>query len=244
MKKYEIKILIISRGRADTITTHKVLPDWVEILVPESEESDYRQKVSNPILTIPDDVKGLGEVRNWVLKHFDEETVIMIDDDIKCLYRLTGKLTQRVTDKEEIVQVLINTAVMAKDMGVHCFGFAQTDIRKFDGTDPFKLCTWVGGVIGVIGRKYDFRKDKFKVDIDFCLQNLLVDRIIFQDSRYTFPQSRDNNVGGNSMFRTEDDFKKSVDSLKEKWGDNIKVRDFKNQIKISLSVGRRQKIEL
>ena len=221
-----------------------MFPDWVEVLVPDDEEALYKAKVKNPILTIPAEVKGLGEVRNWVLEHFSEEIVVMIDDDIARLYCLTGERSLEISDPDEVVQVVINTAVMAKDLGIHVFGFSQTDIRKYNGTEPFTLASWVGGVIGVIGRKYTFRKDKYKVDIDYCLQNLLVDRILWQDNRYLFSQKRDNNKGGNSLFRTETDFNKSVQSLKDKWGDNINVGTFKGQIKIRLNVKRRQAIEL
>lgn len=236
--------MILSRGRAESITTHKILPEWIEILVPESEKADYEDSVNNPILTIPDEQKGLGMVRNWVLKNFHEDIIIMIDDDIVRLYCLSGELTEDITDKEEAVQVLINTAVMAKDLGVHCFGYSQTDIRKYNGTEPFYFTRWVGGVIGIIGRKYQFRNDKYKVDIDYCLQNLIADRILFHDSRYLWSQKRDNNKGGNSIFRTEDEFLKSVDTLQEKWGDNIRVKWHKGQVNISLNVKRKQIIEI
>lgn len=244
LKKYDIKIVIISRGRSESISTHKIFPDYIEILVPESEKELYERNLDNPILTIPDDVKGLGEVRNWCLKSFEEDILVMVDDDISRLYCLSTPLSKEIKDKEEVVQVIINTAVMAKDMGVHCFGFSQTDIRKYNGTDPFKLSTWIGGVIGVIGRKYEFRKDKFKVDIDFCLQNLLVDRIILCDNRYLFSQKRDCNVGGNSIFRTDEEYQKSVDSLADKWGKYLKVKkNYSSNIRINLNVQRRQSIE-
>ncbi len=237
-------MLILSRGRAGQVTTVDLLPEWVEMLVPDDEAEIYGSLYPNPILTIPKEVMGLGFVRNWVLDHFDDETIIMIDDDIKILYCITMEHARRIKNKGEVVQILINSAVMAKDMGVHVFGYTQTDIRKFNGTMPFSLCGWVGCVIGVIGRKYRFRDDYFKVDIDFCLQNLLVDRILFIDNRYYFYQNRDNNVGGNSIFRTKEGFDKSVRSLKEKWGDNIKLGTHKSQIRISLDVKRRQQIEI
>lgn len=243
LKKYSIEIVILSRGRSGSMTTTRIVPDWVPIVVPESEKSAYEAICTNPLIFIPDEVKGLGNVRNWCLKRFNSETLIMMDDDLKCCYCLTHEKTQRIDDKDEVVQILINTAIMAKDAGAHVFGFAQTDIRKYNGTDPFDFCTWVGGVIGVVGRKYTFRDDYFKVDIDYCLQNLLVDRIIWQDDRYWFSQARDNNVGGNSAFRTEERFEWSVQSLKDKWGDCIKVRKHKNQYKITLNVKRKQVIE-
>lgn len=53
-------------------------------------------------------------LRNWCLDNFQEETVIMVDDDINKFYCLT-ELHARSVVGEEFVQVLINTAVMAKD---------------------------------------------------------------------------------------------------------------------------------
>lgn len=51
-------------------------------------------------------------------------------------------------------------------------------------------------------------------------------------------------MGGNSIYRTKEAFDKSVESLKDKWGDNIKISHHKNQIKISLNVKRRQNVEI
>lgn len=241
LKKYGIKPVILSRGRSETITTTDLLPKYVDVIVPESEKEEYSNKIQNNIITVQDEIEGLGNLRNWVLDKFSENCIIMFDDDLTSMYCLTGTKTRSIKDPEEIMQTVINTAVMAMDMGVHCFGFAQTDIRKYKGTEPFNLATWVGGVIGVIGRKYKFRSDYFKVDIDYCLQNLLADRIIFQNTMYTFPQKRDFNTGGNSKFRTEKKVKESVDSLKEKWQDYIDIKEFKNQFKIRIKVSRKQK---
>ena len=193
-----IRLLILSRGRSNSIlnNTLKVFPDWVEVLVPESEREEYESRIPNPVLTVPDSIEGLGRLRNWVLDSFDDETIVMIDDDIGKLYCLTGKNARRVEDPDEVVQVIANAAVMAKDAGLHVFGFSQTDIRKYNGTTPFILTGWVGCVIGVIGRKFRFRDDYFKVDIDMCLQAMMVDRVIWIDARYCFYQNRDNNMGG------------------------------------------------
>lgn len=244
MKKWDIKILILSRGRSETISTHKLLPDFIEVLVPDDEKSAYEKNIKNPIVTIPKEIKGLGQVRNWVLDNCQEEIVIMIDDDCKKFYCLTGEKTRSITDKEEVLQVLINTAIMAKDLGVHCFGYSQTDIRKYNGTEPFRLCTWVGCIIGIIGRKYRFRNDYFKVDVDYCLQNLMIDRIVWVDNRYYCYQNRDNNTGGNSQYRTAEEFEKSCVSLIEKWGECIKSKKKGSQIEIKLNVERRQKIDI
>jgi len=246
LKKYDIRIVIISRSRANTIKskTLKYFPDWIEVIVPESQKETYQKVISNPILTTPDDIKGLGLLRNWVLDHLKEKTVVMVDDDITSVYSLTGPLTRRIEDPLEVVQLIINTTVMAQDLGVSCFGFSQLDIRKYKGTDPFILNTWVGCIIGIIGRRYRFRQDKFKVDIDFCLKNLLVDRILFCDSRYYFAQNRDNNTGGNSEYRTEETMYESINSLVDKWFPYVSSnkKKHRNNVSIKLNVARRQSI--
>ena len=247
MKELSIKILIISRSRWKTINKHagQMLPEWIEVLVPESEKEAYEANMPNPILTIPDEVEGLGQVRNWVLDNFKEETVIMVDDDVIRMVNLSGIRTRRVEDREEVVQAMINTAIMSRDMGVHFFGYSQTDIRKFNGTDPFKLNTWVGCVVGINGRKYRFRNDKFKVDIDYALQNLLTDRIIFCDNRYYFYQERDNNKGGNSLYRTEEDLERSMHDLEKKWSPFLTINrnKHKNNVQLKMNVPRRQVIK-
>lgn len=96
-------MVILSRGRAKSITTTNLLPEWVEVLVPKSQESEYREAVSNPILTTPDDVCGLGMLRNWCLDNFSEETVVMVDDDIAHFYCLTGRITRDVKDPDEVM---------------------------------------------------------------------------------------------------------------------------------------------
>lgn len=212
------------------------------MLVPESEEQDYKSKVRNPVTTVPDDVCGLGELRNWVLDNFDDETVVMVDDDIAYMYRFTGERTERVSDPEEVIEIICNTAIMARDAGAWWFGFSQTDIRKYKGYDPFSMCKWIGCVVGVNGRNLRFRSDKFKVDIDYTLQNMLVNRVVWVDNRYYFSQSRDNNSGGNATFRTKELYENSIETLKRKWGACITVKNRKTQPRIGMNVTRKQRL--
>ena len=53
MKQYDIRLLILSRGRSDAVSTASLLPDWVEMLVPVTEKELYEKNYKNPILTIP-----------------------------------------------------------------------------------------------------------------------------------------------------------------------------------------------
>lgn len=247
LKKYDIRLVIISRGRSASIVdnTLQLLPNWVDLVVPEEQRTDYEAVCNNPITTYDgNEIKGLGMTRNFVLDTFEENTVIMFDDDLTMFYSLTGQLSRRIDDKGEILQTVMNTAIMSQDMGVSMFGFSQKDIRMYNGTEPFILNSWTGGVIGVNGRSFRFRDDAFKVDVDFALQCLLVDRITFVDNRFKFAQRRDNNKGGSSEFRTEDTMDESIVSLRKKWGSAIKIKEgaYKDNMSTSINVPRKQAI--
>lgn len=239
LKNAGIRLVIISRSRSKSISgnTCKIFPEWVEVLVPESEETDYRNSIRNPLITVPDDVQGLGMLRNYCVQTFPEEIVIMIDDDIKYCYRMTKEKSERVSG-QELVEVIVNAAIMARDAGCHFFGFNQTDIRKYNGTKPFGLNGWVGTVVGVIGKEMKFISDPFKVDIDFSLQNLEIHRIIWIDNRYYFRNNKDCNVGGNSLYRNKDNHSKSFKKLKDKWGKYVQIKEAKGVYRVRTNVER------
>ena len=62
------------------MTSHKLFPN-ATLLVPESELEQYTH-IPLEKATVPDSVMGISSLRNWVLRHFKEEAIIMLDDDI------------------------------------------------------------------------------------------------------------------------------------------------------------------
>lgn len=244
LKHLGIRILVPSRGRSEVARTQRILPDWVEFVVPKSQESDYRKAIDNPLILIPDEINTLGTTRNYILDSIEEETIIMLDDDIFKMYCLTGENTKEVKDPEEVIQVLVNTAIMAKEAGARVFGFSQSDIRKYKGHSPFSMCTWLGTVIGVIGRKYRFLDGRNKVDVDYCLQNLLVERIVWCDCRYWFRNNKNAVKGGTSETKTQDSEKADYDFLEKRWGEYVKrAKNGKSNRKLRLNVERKQKLD-
>lgn len=238
----DVKVVIISRGRAKTCNTQNILPNCVPFLVPESQRSEYENSVPDrKIEVLPDDVVGLGKVRNWCLDNYSETTVIMVDDDLYRIYDLTGDDSRQVCDKDEALAIILSLSGVAKDMGVHWFGFRNLDIRKYSNFDPFALNESPSGIVGVIGRKYRFRDDKYKVDIDMTLQNLLSDRICLVDRRYSVLNKMMGGVGGNTSTRTEAELKRSVQSLKDRWGEYLSISWTKSDISIRLDVPRKER---
>ena len=72
--------VIMSRGRSRTMTTHKLFPR-ATLVVPESERDAYAP-FGLETVTAPDDLCGVSPLRNWIIRHFDEEAIVMLDDDL------------------------------------------------------------------------------------------------------------------------------------------------------------------
>lgn len=235
----DIKFLIISRGRSKSITSHLLFP-FATLVVPESEVNDY-EKCGLPIAPCPDNIKGLSLLRNWCLKNFNEHIVVMIDDDISSCVRVDQVTYKKIDDPDYILQVLVNTAQNAFDIGTIVFGFEQSaDVRHYSPDTPFSLSGWVGGIIGVIGKDFSFIDNMFKVDIDFCLEALLHKRVIWKENRIAFVQKRDRNCGGNSIFRTKELVEIEKQKLKNKWGGYIKFKSTSSREVCSISVKRKE----
>ena len=239
-----LKKIIISKGRASTINTHKLLNEYV-VLCPESEKSQYEKFIDkDKIETIPDKIKGLAGVRNWVIKNYKED-VIMLDDDITAFYYIRDK-AYRIKDKDVVDQILNNVYVLAKDCGVRLFSINQTyDPKKYLPTSPFKLKGWVGSVVGIIGKDLLLDEtNKVRVDVDYSLQSLMKDRMIFVDNRFAFYSKKNFNGGGNSINRSEENLINEKKYLKEKWGKYIHFGNGKQSDLVNIRVEREDKIDI
>ncbi len=235
----DVRVVIISRGRSDCLTSHIVFGKYAVLTVPDSEVDDYK-KYGLDIVPHPDDVIGLGRLRNWVLDNFKEKVIVMVDDDIDDLYCVAKKTAIRGYSPDDVFLLLYSTAVCANDLGTVLFGFHQVPSPlQYKAYKPFDFVGLIGGVIGVIGREFRFDDTKmFKVDADFCLSVLIKKRILWKDNRFSFKQARNKNKGGNSMFRTSERRKKEIQELKAKWGKYIEFKICKSSERCSIKVKR------
>ena len=240
----DFKFLILSRGRSETIKSHIIFPN-ATIVCPESEQKDY-EKYGLKVEPCPDNIIGLSLLRNYCIKKYKEKVVVMIDDDIFKVVRFDYITPKDITnDTNEIIDIVMNTGQCAYDLGTRVFGFDQSmDIRKYNSYEPFTFKGWVGGIIGVIGTDNLFIDNKFKVDIDFCLEALLHDRVIWKDNRISFLQVRDRNKGGNSVFRTKEQVDEEEKKLKKKWGKYIKFKETKSGRITTIEVKRTERFSL
>ena len=247
-----LRVVIPSKGRQGLIgkAALRLFPD-ATVTVAESEVAAYagvtypdgRRLISEEqLVPHPDDVSGIGPIRQWVLDHFDDECIVMVDDDVYELVLLVHYVPRKMSQPEVVRQVVHNAANVAQGIGAPVFGFNQAwDVRKFRPFEPFSLNSWAGGVIGIIGR--DLRYDpnlRLRADIDFCLQALQRKRITFIELRFSFMHRRFGVAGGNASNRSSRRNEEEIAYLQRKWGDHLKVADKKTTTRLSIHVPRRQ----
>ena len=236
-----MKKIILSKGRSEVITTDKLISDYI-VLVPDSEKEDYiRNKVKN-IETIPDSVKGLGSIRNWVMDNYDGD-LVMLDDDITNFYYMGGKSAKRINSTEARDQILYNTYICSKDAGAPCWSINQsTDARKYTAYSPFSLRGWIGSVVGINDRSVRWDcKNKLRVDVDYSLQVLKEKRFMWIEKRFSFYSNKDKNIGGNAFLRSQDNYKSEKRYLKRKWGKYIEFGQGAEKDTVKIKVEREDK---
>jgi len=148
LRPLSLRLIILSRSRSRSITSHKLFPT-ATLLVPASE-ADHYAHTGLEIQTIPDEVAGISAVRNWVLRHFTEDAVVMLDDDISACVCMVSLRCRKLSIPETIA-MLENSAWCARGAGARLFGWHQrSDPRLLQRNDPFGVNHWVGGAVGVV----------------------------------------------------------------------------------------------
>jgi hypothetical protein len=225
------------------MTTHRLFPA-ATLVVPESEIPAYAHAGLERV-GIPDAISGVSAVRNWIIARFPEECLVMMDDDISAAMCMVS-LKVRKLSVEETAQMVENTARCAFGAGARLFGWHQrSDPRLLQRNDPFGVHHWVGGAVGVIGK--DVRWDemlKCKCDIDATLTELMRNRLVWNEARFCFAQERDKNLGGNSLFRSEERIAAEKRYLKSKWKAHMRFETYKSQDRVAIDVKRRQSVHL
>lgn len=224
------KIIIPTRGRAGDVKALRVFPT-ATLCVGDSEHDAYAAAYPGvDILTHPDDVVGLGKVRQWVNDHCTEEVVCQVDDDVVRMVGLSDGYRVHYS-VEDVFSVVQSAAYCARGAGTTVFGFnPMPDVRKYTPLSPIAFNKKVDGLLGLIGRDHHWMpelKMRDDVDVDFCLTTLLRQRIIWCDQRYSFEHKRFSGPGGNAVSRSREQDQYEIDLLHRKWGKWLSIRKVK-----------------
>lgn len=235
-----MQIVIPSRSRQDTIGEGalKIFPKAL-VCVAESERDAYHRVTKN-LLLHPDEVTGIGPLRQWILDNVNDEVVVQCDDDVHTVYSLVGFTKRNITNLTAIERIVYGTAQCAIDAKCSVFGFNQAwDVRKYKAMKPFAINSWAGGVIGFVGRKHRYDVNlTLRADIDFCLQCLLKDRIVWIENRYSFVHRRWVGQGGNAANRSESRHEAEIAYLQKKWGRHLSIQAKKHAVRLAIHIER------
>jgi glycosyltransferase involved in cell wall biosynthesis len=114
-----------------------VLPDC-SVFVPALEAEAYRKAGARNVVAVPNEVQGITQTRNWILRNTRDRWVVMIDDDVrthgyvKLLERAAMKVTldaaQWLAEFRKIFEV--TAGVGYRIWGVATDGAARPSIRS------------------------------------------------------------------------------------------------------------------
>lgn len=220
-----IRIVVPSRHRPYNVPKISALLPGCTILVHENERATYAEACDDPkrIATHPD-VRSIGDVRSIILDLFDEECIVMIDDDLKGIVPLLARRPRRIIDPRIIRQVIGNSHACAQDLGIGIFNWSvsQNPIGKdFEGS-PLRMVGPIASSYGIRGAARRRRFDPQLVmceDVDFVYQALLHDRVMLQDMRWHFDHGPLlGGVGGNSGHLTDEKAERSDAIVRQRWG--------------------------
>lgn len=238
-----IKICCPSKGRADSVKTSLLIPSIV-LIVPGNEADEYRKfNPNNEVIGTPPEVRGITKTRQWILDNFEE--VFMIDDDVTLVRKNFENDTSLafVKEPEKIVEIINETAYIAREIGSHIFSFSKTvNPLTFSGHQLFSHTGYMNasycGFLKGHGLSYDLTMNEGEDHYISCL-NMYKYRYCLIDERYSF--MTDGNFkarGGCNGQRTRESMIQNTMHLRELFGEAILCKE-PNAVKKNVNIGER-----
>tara|TARA_B100000900_G_scaffold350883_1_gene317686 strand:+ start:27114 stop:27830 length:717 start_codon:yes stop_codon:yes gene_type:complete len=181
-------IYIISYKRPEIVRTYDYLGTG-HIIVPKSQEKDYRKKYGDAVLSIPDKQDGSEcRKRNAVIDLIKEREPNgigwMIDDDLLYLKR---KKEREVLSGDQALEVMEILQIMMEDSNITFSGFDYTeDNMKNKDFAPFSLTKFFCQMVLLNvndGLRYDERM-RVNGDLDFWVQKMQRNRRILKMNQF------------------------------------------------------------
>jgi hypothetical protein len=222
-------IVIPSRARVRNMKRVLSLLPSAIVCVAKREEQDYAAAVGNARLITHDNLPGIIAIRNWLNETIQEDCLVMVDDDLKCIYPQIGKQI-KVTDPELIAHVIDNAHRVSEDLdiGVFCWTRTRNAFMVEPEYLPFRFVAPVMCSFGLRGAARGRRFDPElpgRADFDFAFQTALEDRICLQDMRWYFDHGRIfAGRGGNAGVISKEQFDASTKRLTAKWGQFVSTK--------------------
>jgi len=166
-----MKICIPTYKRVDTQITLGLIPKILlqdTYLVCNKFEEEDLKKYNVNLLVLPDSIKGIGNVRQYVVENLGSKYVWFIDDDLSFLRRETDSIKLKKIKDEDFIE-LYNWNKMCLEKGYAIVGCsAQGGNNRFEGK-----FTYFGRIFSVyaintdILKKHNIKFNEMEVMEDF-----------------------------------------------------------------------------
>ncbi len=215
-----------SYKRADDLKILKWFPE-IHICVHKFEYAYYKE--ANPdaqIFSIPDALRGnMAKVRNFILEQAEEDVVIMMDDDVKGLYRVEDRKWEQLVS-HEVIQKCEQWAQEAYHIGTPLFGVnTNNDRGSYREYSPISfLSPILGSFFGIIKLDNDIRFDErlsLNEDFDYYLQVIQKHHKALRWNKYHYKAAHIKGLGGCCSYRTVEAEKKQAEIMLRKWGSDV-----------------------
>lgn len=196
------------------------------ICVDERERDDYTSFVPKKQLVTHPKLVGLPRIHNWLLKAIDTPILFRVDDDFRRVIVMTGS-ERIITDSKEIRDIIENSAVNCRDLGlgVFCYTRQANPIILRPNEKPICPVHPVCSAFGVMNRARYREMDQDlhgRADVDYTLQTLLEDRLVYADCRFYFDFGPIGyGTGGTAGLLSDQDYKNASHLLFKRWGKSL-----------------------
>ena len=226
------------------VETLDYLP-YCKVWVSEDEYDDYIK--ANPgfeenIIKCPREKQGnSSRIRNWILDNelVDNDVVLMIDDDLKGLYRFVVAKNERfgyekkLITADELLEILLKYSIICDELGFKFWGVnCNSDALSFRHYTPFSMVNFIGGPFQCFLKGNDLRYDEalpLKEDYDMTLQQCNKYRGCLRINSIHYNAKQSVQAGGCATFRSYAKEREQFILLRKKWGSDIVKIDISNK---------------
>lgn len=234
----DITVVIPSKGRAsDQITIDSIPAEMIpccSILVDEDELLDYEIEVDNfNIIGLPEDVKGIGKVRQWAVENCPTEYLFLLDDDMVFFKRMEGSTKLEKSSPEDILAMFEQLVDWMSFDEIPVVGVSARQGNNHNEND-YQDCTRQMNFHGIDVNRFKelgLRFDGQDVMEDFFMTLTLLTQGIKNRVAYNYcwNQKGSGAEGGCSSYRTWEMQKRCAEELAEAFPEFVTVVEKKTK---------------
>lgn len=236
-------IAIPSKNRAGRTSTNKILPNIGTFFVPNSEIHQYSY-IKN-VIGIPNNIQGITNTRNWILKNTDQKWVVFLDDDAKNVgYTELGRTQAKkidIRDEGFWCEEFLKAFDLTEQLGYKLWGVkTEAAPRSVYPYKPILTRTYLtASCMGMVndGEFYFDENFKVKEDYEICLRHLKIYGGILGIRYIHWENEHWTTEGGCKDYRTLEMEKKAIKDLHKLYPNMIRSAKRKaNQFTIQLNL--------